>query len=200
LAPVSAQGKTIGVLVLGRSADPYTEAEADFAATAAEYLFELARATDAVTVEQQATAGERKRIAQELHDGLAQELTGVVLSLEGAQRAFERNPQVLGQQLAKATRDPRATLADVRPYMGAHRGSPRPLRARRHARARRSRRGPDGPDERARQGHDRRSDDPLRSLARDGGRPARRAARGRGAARAARHPRTASGPMTEPQK
>jgi len=123
LAPVSAQGKTIGVLVLGRSASPYTEAEADFAATAAEYLFELARATDAVTVEQQATAGERKRIAQELHDGLAQELTGVVLSLEGAQRAFERNPQLLGQQLAKATRDARATLADVRQYMGSLRQS-----------------------------------------------------------------------------
>jgi signal transduction histidine kinase len=123
LAPVSAQGKTIGVLVLGRNGEPYTQAEGEFAATAAEYLFELARSTEAVSVEEQATAGERKRIAQELHDGLAQELTGVVLSLEGAQRAFERNPQLLGQQLAKATRDARATLADVRQYMGALRQS-----------------------------------------------------------------------------
>ena len=123
LAPVSALGKTIGVLVLGRGAVAYSESEAEFAATAAEYLFELARSTDAVSVEEQATAGERKRIAQELHDGLAQELTGVVLSLEGAQRAFERNPQVLGRQLAKATRDARATLADVRQYMGALRQS-----------------------------------------------------------------------------
>jgi signal transduction histidine kinase len=123
LAPVSAQGKTIGVLVLGRNGEPYTQAEGDFAATAAEYLFELARSTEGTSVEEQATAGERKRIAQELHDGLAQELTGVVLSLEGAQRAFERNPQVLGQQLAKATRDARATLADVRQYMGSLRQS-----------------------------------------------------------------------------
>ena len=124
LAPVSARGKTIGVLVLGRGGGaPYTEAEAEFAATAAEYLFELAGAADAASPEDQATAGERKRIAQELHDGLAQELTGVVLSLEGAQRAFERNPQLLGQQLAKATRDARATLADVRQYMGALRQS-----------------------------------------------------------------------------
>ncbi|MDP9245564.1 MAG: GAF domain-containing sensor histidine kinase, partial [Chloroflexota bacterium] len=122
-APVSAQGKTIGILVLGRGGEAYTEAEADFAATAAEYLFELVRSTDAASVEEQATAGERKRIAQELHDGLAQELTGVVLSLEGAQRSFERNPQLLGQQLAKATRDARATLADVRQYMGALRQS-----------------------------------------------------------------------------
>ena len=123
LAPVSAQGTVIGALVLGRTGAPYPEAEADFAATAAEYLFELAHAPDNDTGEEQATAGERKRIAQELHDGLAQDLTGVVLSLEGAQRAFERNPQVLGQQLAKATRDARATLADVRQYMGALRQS-----------------------------------------------------------------------------
>ena len=122
LTPVSAQGTVIGALVLGRGT-PYPEAEADFAATAAEYLFELAHAPTNDTVGEQATAGERKRIAQELHDGLAQELTGVVLSLEGAQRAFERNPQVLGQQLAKATRDARATLADVRQYMGALRQS-----------------------------------------------------------------------------
>jgi signal transduction histidine kinase len=123
LAPVSKQGKTIGVLALGRASAAYTEGDADFAATAAEYLFDLAVEGDAATVGEQATAGERKRIAQELHDGLAQELTGVVLSLEGAQRAFERNPQLVGQQLAKATRDARATLADVRQYMGALRQS-----------------------------------------------------------------------------
>jgi signal transduction histidine kinase len=123
LAPVSKQGRTIGVLAFGRAAEAYTEGDADFAATAAEYLFDLAVADDAVSVEEQATAGERRRIAQELHDGLAQELTGVVLSLEGAQRAFERNPRILGQQLAKATRDARATLADVRQYMGALRQS-----------------------------------------------------------------------------
>jgi signal transduction histidine kinase len=118
VAAVSAQGVVIGALVLGRAGAPYPEAEADFAATAAEYLFDLAHTPESMD-EKQATAGERKRIAQELHDGLAQELTGVVLSLEGAQRAFERNPQLLGQQLAKATRDARATLADVRQYMGA---------------------------------------------------------------------------------
>jgi len=123
LAPVSKQGKTIGVLALGRTSGAYTEGDADFAVTAAEHLFDLAVEGDAATVGEQATAGERERIAQELHDGLAQELTGVVLSLEGAQRAFERNPQLLGQQLAKATRDARATLADVRQYMGALRQS-----------------------------------------------------------------------------
>src|SRR5438445_567965 len=57
--------------------------------------------------------------AEELHDGLAQELTGVVLALEGCQRALERDPSVLGPQLAKAARDARATLSDVRQYMAA---------------------------------------------------------------------------------
>jgi signal transduction histidine kinase len=66
---------------------------------------------------------ERRRIAQEIHDGLAQELTGVVLALEGCQRAFEKDPSLLGPQLQKAARDARATLADVRQYMAALRQS-----------------------------------------------------------------------------
>ncbi len=64
-----------------------------------------------------------RRIAQEIHDGLAQELTGVVLALEGCQRAFEKDPSLLGPQLSKASRDARATLADVRQYMAALRQS-----------------------------------------------------------------------------
>jgi signal transduction histidine kinase len=123
LVPVTARGAAIGALVLGRAGAPYPVAEMEFAATAAEYVAELARQPLDDTVQERATAGERKRIAQELHDGLAQELTGVVLGLEGAQRAFERDPRVLGPQLAKATRDARATLADVRQYMGALRQS-----------------------------------------------------------------------------
>ena len=68
---------------------------------------------------QRTATNERRKIAQELHDGLAQELTGVVLALEGCQRALERDPSVLAPQLAKAARDARATLSDVRQYMAA---------------------------------------------------------------------------------
>src|SRR5205814_538033 len=71
LAPISAHGRSIGVLVLGRAGQPYTEAEADFGATAAEYLFDLAGAENATAADEQATSVERRRIAQELHDGLA---------------------------------------------------------------------------------------------------------------------------------
>jgi len=46
-----------------------------------------------------------------------------VLALEGCQRAFEKDPALLGPQLQKAARDARATLADVRQYMAALRQS-----------------------------------------------------------------------------
>src|SRR5207247_11434518 len=71
----------------------------------------------------QGVSAERRKIAQELHDGLAQELTGVVLALEGCQRALDKDPALLGPQLAKASRDARATLMDVRQYMTALRQS-----------------------------------------------------------------------------
>ena len=121
LAPIGAahSGVVLGVLVLGRATTPYTDAEIDFAATLGEYLSGMLQKTSSADVVQRTASTERRRIAQELHDGLAQELTGVVLALEGCQRALERDPSALGPQLAKAARDARATLSDVRQYMAA---------------------------------------------------------------------------------
>jgi signal transduction histidine kinase len=64
-------------------------------------------------------AEERKRFAQELHDGLAQELTGLVLALEAAQRAIGKDATLVAKQLGKAERDARGTLLEVRRYMAA---------------------------------------------------------------------------------
>ncbi len=119
LAPIGSHGNVLGALVLGREKAGYTDGEVEFAATLGEYLSGIVQKTGSSDVIQQAAAGERRRIAQELHDGLAQELTGVVLTLEGCQRALDRNPDLLAPQLAKAARDARATLADVRQYMSA---------------------------------------------------------------------------------
>jgi len=119
LAPIGGQG----VLVLGRAMTSYSDAEADFAETVAEYLVGLIQKSTAQDVVDRGVSTERRRIAQEIHDGLAQELTGVVLALEGCQRAFEKDPSLLGPQLQKAARDARATLADVRQYMAALRQS-----------------------------------------------------------------------------
>src|SRR5437867_4515698 len=121
LAPIggSQTGVVLGVLVLGRATTPYTSAEADFVATLGEYLSGILQKSASTDLVQRAASNERRRISQELHDGVAQELTGVVLALEGCQRALDRDPSALGPQLAKAARDARATLSDVRQYMAA---------------------------------------------------------------------------------
>lgn len=119
LAPIGGQG----LIVFGRATTPYTDAERDFSETVAEYLGGMLQKSSAQDVVDRGVSTERRRIAQEIHDGLAQELTGVVLALEGCQRAFEKDPSLLGPQLTKAARDARATLADVRQYMAALRQS-----------------------------------------------------------------------------
>jgi signal transduction histidine kinase len=121
LAPIGAPQTplVLGVLVLGRATTPYTAAEADFVATLGEYLSGMLQKSNSSDLVQRAASNERRRISQELHDGVAQELTGVVLALEGCQRALDRDPSALGPQLAKAARDARATLSDVRQYMAA---------------------------------------------------------------------------------
>jgi signal transduction histidine kinase len=121
LAPIggSQTGVVLGVLVLGRATTPYTAAEADFVTTLGEYLSGMLQKSASTDLVQRAASNERRRISQELHDGVAQELTGVVLALEGCQRALDRDPGALGPQLAKAARDARATLSDVRQYMAA---------------------------------------------------------------------------------
>lgn len=119
LAPIGAHG----VLVTSRATTPYTDAERDFSETVADYIVAMLQKSSAQDVVDRGVFTERRRIAQEIHDGLAQELTGVVLALEGCQRAFEKDPSLLGPQLQKASRDARATLADVRQYMAALRQS-----------------------------------------------------------------------------
>jgi len=121
LAPIGASqnGAVLGVLVLGRATTQYTSEEADFVSTLGEYLSGMLQKSASTDLVQRAASNERRRISQELHDGVAQELTGVVLALEGCQRALDRDPGALGPQLAKAARDARATLSDVRQYMAA---------------------------------------------------------------------------------
>jgi signal transduction histidine kinase len=113
----------LGVLVTARASGTYSEDDADFSVNVGEYLVGLLQRSTSTDVVDQGVSAERRKIAQELHDGLAQELTGVVLALEGCQRALDKDPALLGPQLAKASRDARATLMDVRQYMTALRQS-----------------------------------------------------------------------------
>ena len=118
LAPISSHGDHLGALVLGRRAASFADPEIDFTTTLGEYLSGQLQKTTGGS-ETEIAAKERRKVAQEIHDGIAQELTGVVLTLEACQRALDRDPAGLGLMLAKAAREARATLAELRQYMMA---------------------------------------------------------------------------------
>jgi signal transduction histidine kinase len=61
-----------------------------------------------------ATLAERNRLARELHDTIAQELTAVLMQLEAAQRSFERDPARTRMRLTRAHELARAALDNVR--------------------------------------------------------------------------------------
>jgi len=119
LAPIGSHGNYLGALVVGRKTGGFADPEIDFAGTLGEYLSGQMQKTAAGDSEAVVAANERRKIAQEIHDGIAQELTGVVLTLEACQRALDRDPAALTASLAKAAREARATLAEVRQYMAA---------------------------------------------------------------------------------
>lgn len=75
-----------------------------------------AHASDEIVL---ARAEARRAVAQELHDGLAQDLTALVLALDACQRAPDGGPGMPARQLAMAAREARACLADLRRYMTA---------------------------------------------------------------------------------
>jgi signal transduction histidine kinase len=117
MAPIGSHGNYLGALVLGRTTGGFSDPELEFARTLGEYLSGQMQKTAAGDSQQAVAENERRKIAQEIHDGIAQELTGIVLTLEACQRALDRDPAALTVSLAKAAREARATLADVRQYM-----------------------------------------------------------------------------------
>jgi signal transduction histidine kinase len=119
VAPIGSHGNHLGALVLGRIQGGFAQPEVDFSTVLGEYLSGQMQKTAAGDTQETIVANERRKIAQEIHDGIAQELTGVVLTLEACQRAMERDPSGLAATMAKASREARATLAEVRQYMSA---------------------------------------------------------------------------------
>ena len=118
--------RDVGALVMGRAAREHSRAEADFALVVADFLAALLRPREAPAVatgtgadREGTVAEERRRFAQELHDGLAQELTGLVLGLESAHRAIGKDSALAAKQLARSVSDARGTLLEVRRYMAA---------------------------------------------------------------------------------
>ncbi len=109
IAPLLAGDRVLGVVnVKARGVEKYQQEQLNELASMAQDIGgAIARAES------------RRLIAQELHDGLAQELTAIVYTLESCQRALGKDTEVLRRQLAKATREARGCLADLRQFMTA---------------------------------------------------------------------------------
>ncbi len=88
---------------------------------------------------------ERERLARELHDTLAQGLTGALLAVEGGLRVLESRPEVARERLEGALGQLRGQLDEVRGWMVGLRspleGQPLALALRAYARAFASRTG-----------------------------------------------------------
>jgi two-component system NarL family sensor kinase len=74
----------------------------------------IERARLAEASAQLARAEERTRIAREIHDTLAQGLTGITLNLEGALNLLERDPERARQRLQSALDAARESLEEAR--------------------------------------------------------------------------------------
>jgi len=65
-----------------------------------------------------ATAAERARIARELHDVIAHNVSVMVVQADGASYALRRDPERAGQALAAISRTGRQALAEMRRLLG----------------------------------------------------------------------------------
>jgi signal transduction histidine kinase len=72
---------------------------------------ELARSRDGVLA---ATADERYRLRQELHDGLGPALSGIALGLEAAEAAQRRSPERTGELLGRLRQETQAASREVK--------------------------------------------------------------------------------------
>jgi len=64
-----------------------------------------------------ATLGERRRITQELHDGLLQSLATLILRLEACRRQFLESPAELERELRSIEDDTRSSMKTIRQFL-----------------------------------------------------------------------------------
>ena len=112
--PLSTGGGALGALGLRSAAEPGTEATALLVAVGNQVGLALRTARLSQEGREMAVLEERARLAREIHDTLAQQLTGIVIQLEAAQALVSRDPDRSVPALASAQELARAALAEAR--------------------------------------------------------------------------------------
>ena len=118
--------RQLGILNLSR-ADWHPLSSDDLAvlsALGAQLGLALERARLALEANALARTDERARLAREIHDTLAQELTAIALQLEGSLRALEREPGLARARIEKALAVARRSLDDARDAVTMLRSDP----------------------------------------------------------------------------
>ncbi len=114
--PIKLNGETIGVLDIEHAeVGAFDPADADMLVTVADQVaiaIENARLWE--QNRQLAIIEERNRIAREIHDTLAQNLTGITLQLEAAVQIHDTNPERAWERVEKALTLTKEGLNDVR--------------------------------------------------------------------------------------
>jgi len=124
--PLFAQDKPIGIMnVTGPAWRKLSPDELRLLATIGYYVgVTVERARLAAEGARLARAEERARIAREIHDTLAQGLTGIALQVEGALQQLERDPAKARVRLERALAVSRDSLEEARRSVLGLRGSP----------------------------------------------------------------------------
>jgi two-component system NarL family sensor kinase len=114
--PLYFQDKPLGIMnVTGPEWRELTPDELRLLSTIASQVgIAIERARLAEDATRLARAEERARIAREIHDTLAQGLTGIALNIEGAMKRLDSNPEQARQQLDRALAMARENLEEAR--------------------------------------------------------------------------------------
>lgn len=120
--PVRGKGRILGVLMVGnRRPRHYSEAEQDVLTSAAD---SISLAAEMIALHGEAIRRERAKLAQEVHDGLSQNLFGLKLLLTDVhEHLHSDSPQVVERGLSEIRRVLEGTLGEVRRLIADFRGS-----------------------------------------------------------------------------
>jgi signal transduction histidine kinase len=117
IAPLLVGDNPLGVLSVANKlgAETFTDVDLEAFSILADYVAD--RIAQALTYGEtlgHMDEGERSKLAREIHDGIIQELTSVVMQLEITERLYKKNPKEVIKPLRTAKEQTRACLVQLR--------------------------------------------------------------------------------------